>query len=179
MRVGLISDTHGWFDPALPRLFAGCDLIVHAGDVEGQEILHQLSAIAPVEAVRGNVDHGEHGRGLEPQRILDVGGVRLLVVHVLGAPARLEAPMQELVRQSRARLVVYGHSHVPAVEYIDGILYVNPGSAGPRRFKLPRSAGILEISKRVARVELFDLEAAVAVAERRLLGEPRVVMFGE
>lgn len=171
MRVGLVSDTHGRFDPALPRLFAGCDLILHAGDVVGLEILHQLRAIAPVEAVRGNVDQGELGRGLEEQRILELAGVRTLVVHALGKPGHLDAPMRELVRHSRASMVVFGHSHVPLAEQVEGVLYVNPGSAGPKRFKLPRSAGILEISVGLIRVELFDLETA----ELRALQEPREV----
>lgn len=159
MRVGLVSDTHGRFDPALPRLLDGCDLIVHAGDVVGREILHQLSAIAPVEAVRGNVDVGELGQGLQETLALRFGELPALVVHDVGKPDRPYREVLDALDAAHARIVIHGHSHVPAVKRVGDRLYVNPGSAGPKRFKLPRAAGWMEVEGRGVRVELFDLES--------------------
>ena len=152
MRVGLVSDTHGRFDAALPGLFQGCDLVVHAGDVVGQEILHQLGAIAPVEAVRGNCDTGALGAGLQEQRVLRLDGLTALVVH----DAR---NADQAVASAIAQLVIHGHSHVPGAGLKGGVLFVNPGSAGTRRCNLPRSAGRLTVHGRRVQVELLDLEA--------------------
>jgi putative phosphoesterase len=158
MIVGLVSDTHGRFDSALPRIFRGCDLIVHAGDVVGPEILHQLAALAPVKAVRGNCDVGELGAGLTETLVLRFGDWRALVVHDLGKPEHPSRGVRDAIAEAGARLVIHGHSHQPAAQVIDRVFYVNPGSAGPRRFRLPRCAGILVVEGKEARVELFDLD---------------------
>ena len=152
MRVGLVSDTHGRFDGSLPGLLAGCDLIVHAGDVVGQEILHQLAAIAPVQAVRGNCDTGALGAGLEDELVLRLGELTALVVHDAGN-------VEPAIEAAKAQVVIHGHSHLPGARMVGGVLFVNPGSAGPRRFKLHRSAGRLTIDGRRVQVEFFDLEA--------------------
>ena len=160
MIVGLVSDTHGRFDGALPRVFKGCDLIVHAGDVVGPEILHQLAALAPVKAVRGNCDTGELGVGLTETLHLRFGALHALVVHDLGKPEHLSREMAAAIADVGASIVIHGHSHQPSAEVVDGVLFVNPGSAGPRRFKLPRCAGLLVVEGHKVRVELFDLELA-------------------
>lgn len=158
MRLGLVSDTHGRFDAALPRLLEGSDLILHAGDVCGHEILHQLSSIAPVKAVRGNNDVGPFGVGLEETLLLHLGGLRAFLVHELLKPERPLPAVRAALAAQRPQLVVYGHSHQPAVRELGGILFVNPGSAGPRRFRLPRCAGTLELDGARVRVEVRDLD---------------------
>lgn len=152
MQVGLVSDTHGRFDEALPRLLSGCDLIVHAGDVVGQEILHQLAAIAPVEAVRGNCDTGALGIGLEDELRLTLGELTALVVH---DAARFErAPAS-----ARAQLVLHGHTHLRSARVFGGVLFVNPGAAGPRRFSEARTVARLTLHGREVSYEALDLEA--------------------
>jgi putative phosphoesterase len=158
MRLGLVADTHGHFDPALAKLFAGCDRVLHAGDVMGNEILALISCIAPVTAVRGNCDSAELGAGLPDEAVLSAEALTLYLVHAVGTSQWPKAPVREAIDRSQTNVVVYGHSHKPAIELIDQILYVNPGSAGPRRFDLPRSAGLLTVNRRHARVEVFDLE---------------------
>jgi hypothetical protein len=159
MRIGLLSDTHGRFDPALPRLFARCDRILHAGDVVGPEILHQLAALAPLTAVRGNNDVGAFGSGLEEVAVLRLEELKALVVHQIGRPDRMLDRASATVADEGADLVVFGHSHEPHVSLQAGRLFVNPGSAGPRRFKLPRVAGLALIERRRVRVELYDLDS--------------------
>ncbi|MGC4116323.1 MAG: metallophosphoesterase family protein [Myxococcales bacterium] len=152
MRVGLVSDTHGRFDEALPRLLAGCDLIVHAGDVVGQEILHQLATIAPVEAVRGNCDTGSNAVGLEDELRLAFGELAVLVLHDAG---RLESAPAS----ARAQIVVHGHSHLAGARLVDGVLFVNPGSAGPVRFSQPPTVARLVVDGRHIGFEVLDLRS--------------------
>jgi putative phosphoesterase len=141
--IGLISDTHGLLRPEVATVFAGVDLIVHAGDVGGRAILESLSAIAPVEAVSGNVDD-RFDPMLPRERTVPAGQLLLHVSHgdELGRPT----PEALLARYS-ADLLIYGHTHQP-LEYRapDGRLVVNPGAAGPRRFKLQPSVAILTIT---------------------------------
>lgn len=137
-RIGLISDTHGLLRPEALAFLAGCERIVHAGDVCEAGVLDALSRIAPVSAVRGNNDRGAWAEALPEVLELRFDGVPLLVVHDLKTLAIDPAA-------AGARVVVSGHSHRPSVDERGGVLYVNPGSAGPRRFKLPISAGELWI----------------------------------
>lgn len=135
-RIGLISDTHNLVRPEALAYLAGCDAIIHAGDICNQAVLDALTQIAPVTAVRGNNDVGEWAASLPTHAKLTVQQVTILVVHDIadvGADPRGEG----------IRVVITGHSHEPLISERDGVLYVNPGSAGPRRFKLPISAGIL------------------------------------
>ena len=134
VRIGLISDTHGLLRPQAKAFLAGCDHIVHAGDVCSADILVQLQAIAPLTAVRGNNDRGDWATRLPETAQLQIGGFRLWVIHDLAAMAL--DPVAAGVR-----VVVAGHSHQPTLTQRDGVSYVNPGSAGPRRFRLPISAG--------------------------------------
>jgi len=154
--VGLVSDTHDVFDPKLEALFAGCGLILHAGDITRQAVLDALSAIAPVRAVRGNNDFGPLAGDLPETAVVALGEMAALLVHDV-SPARPSPAALRALSRSGARLVVHGHSHRPATALQDGVLFVNPGSAGPRRFSLPRTAGLLTVSGRTARVALFDL----------------------
>ncbi|KQT08967.1 metallophosphoesterase family protein [Ramlibacter sp. Leaf400] len=137
-RVGLISDTHGLVRQSVLDYLRGSDLILHAGDILEGEILQQLAQIAPVTAVRGNNDWGPWADRLDETELLAVEGVAIFLVHDL-------SHLPRHARARAARVVVTGHSHKPLVQERDGVLFVNPGSAGPRRFKLPISAGELRI----------------------------------
>jgi putative phosphoesterase len=138
MRIGLISDTHGLLRPEAVAWLRGSDHIVHAGDIMGGQILEALRAIAPLTAVRGNNDFGAWADEVPETAALEVAGVSIFVLHDL-------AQLRTDPKRAGHRVVVAGHSHKPRVEERDGVLYVNPGSAGPRRFTLPISAGELRI----------------------------------
>ncbi len=157
MRVGLVSDTHGRFEPRLMDLFRGCDLILHAGDIVTRGTLDELAGIAPVHAVRGNNDHVAAFDDLPEIAVVPLGGVTALVVHQIGARTRLLPTVRRAVARSAARILIHGHSHRPGAAVDDGLLVVNPGSAGPRRFSLPRSAGVLDVEDSRAVVRLHDL----------------------
>jgi uncharacterized protein len=136
--IGLISDTHNLVRPEALQYLAGCDAILHAGDICNEAVLDALAAIAPVTAVRGNNDTGDWARALPTHVKLTIQQVTVLVVHdIADVPADL--------RGEGIGVVVTGHSHKPLISERDGVLFVNPGSAGPRRFKLPISAGKLVI----------------------------------
>jgi putative phosphoesterase len=137
-RVGLISDTHGLVRPEALAFLRGCDYLVHAGDICTPAVLEELAMLAPLTVVRGNNDRGAWADALPEQTSLEVDGIRVCVLHDLA---------QLLVEPVAAdmRVVVSGHSHKPSIAERDGVLYVNPGSAGPRRFKLPVSVAELII----------------------------------
>lgn len=137
-RIALVSDTHNLVRPELLRFIAGCDAIVHAGDICDAAVLDTLARTAPLTAVRGNNDRGVWADALPVQTTLDVGGVRLAIVHEL--PDLRGDP-----RTDGVAVVVSGHSHKPSLDTRDGVLYVNPGSAGPRRFRLPVTAAMLTV----------------------------------
>lgn len=133
-RIGILSDTHGLLRPEAVAFLRGADRVIHAGDICDPAILEALAAMAPLTAVRGNCDRGSWAAGLGELAFLEVGGVRILVVHDLTGLQRVPPGV---------RVVVSGHSHQPRVEEREGVLFVNPGSAGPRRFRLPVAAGEL------------------------------------
>ena len=135
-RIGLISDTHNLVRPEALQDLAGCDAIIHAGDICNQAVLDALAQIAPVTAVRGNNDIDDPVASLPTHVKLTVQQVTILVVHDI-------ADVGDDPRSEGTDVVVTGHSHKPAISERDGVLFVNPGSAGPRRFKLPISAGTL------------------------------------
>ncbi len=155
MRLGVVSDTHGRFDPALPGLLRGVDGIIHAGDIGGLEVIRALEAIAPVIAVEGNNDPG--GR-FPVERLERLGGRSVLVRHVFGERRQLRDAERALLARLRPDVVVFGHSHRPYRERLGSTLLFNPGSAGPRRFSLPRSVGLLRIGPRRvdARIVFLD-----------------------
>jgi putative phosphoesterase len=150
MRIGLISDTHNLLRPEARQALAGVTCILHGGDICGQEVLDELGAIAPVTAVRGNNDRGAWAEPLPQTRIVHVEHVRILVVHDLATLA-IDPAAEEI------DVVVSGHSHRPSIEKRGAVLYVNPGSAGPRRFRLPVSLGFLEVQGSDARAWLEEL----------------------
>jgi len=149
-RIGLISDTHGLLRPEATALLAGCSLIVHAGDIGGAGILERLRVIAPVTAVRGNNDLDEASQTLPLTEVFRVGRVGVLIVHD-------RATLGFALPASGIRVVVSGHSHKPCIEERDGILWVNPGSAGPRRFKLPVAIGELRVDAGGVTARVIDL----------------------
>jgi putative phosphoesterase len=150
MRIGLVSDTHGLLRPQAVAALRGSDRILHAGDIGGAEILHALADIAPLTAVRGNNDRGEWASGLAHTERIEVDGVAIFLIHDLA-----ELPLHR--EAAACAVVVSGHSHRPLSQRRDGVLFVNPGSAGPRRFKLPVSVGLLHLSDGQVRSELVEL----------------------
>jgi putative phosphoesterase len=148
--IGVISDTHGLLRPEALKALRGSQHIIHAGDVGALEILEDLSAIAPLTAVRGNVDKGAWAIRLPETDVLEVGGISIYVLHDV-------TKLDLKPKAAGFAVVVSGHSHVPKQETRDGILYFNPGSAGPRRFKLPVSIGRLIVEDEKIRGELINL----------------------
>ena len=138
MLVGIVSDTHGLVRPEALAALDGVDAIVHAGDVGAPEVLDALAAIAPVTAVRGNNDHGAWAAALPDTAVVDAAGARLFVLH--DAHGLAVDP-----RRDGYAAVVAGHSHRPSSFVRDGVLFLNPGSAGPRRFRLPISLARLRV----------------------------------
>jgi uncharacterized protein len=148
--LGVISDTHDLLRPEAVEAMRGSNRIIHAGDVGTPDILDALAQIAPVTAIRGNVDTEPWARTLPETEILEAGGVCIYILHDLG---RLDLKPEA----AGFRVVVYGHSHRPKIEEKAGVLYFNPGSAGPRRFHLPVSVGTLTIEAGHVRAELIEL----------------------
>lgn len=151
MRVGLISDTHGLLRPEALDFLRGSDHIIHAGDITGPEILPPLAAIAPLTVVRGNNDRGAWARELPETAILRLGQLAIYVIHDLK-----ELPLDPA--REGMHVVVAGHSHKPSSSERGGVLYVNPGSAGRRRFTLPISVGELLVEGRQVTARLVTLD---------------------
>ena len=149
--LGVISDTHGLLRPEALEALRGSDRILHAGDVGAPEILEALVQIAPVTAIRGNVDTGAWARSLPTTEVVEAGAVRIYMLHDLG---QLDLKPEA----AGFRVVIYGHSHRPKREEKNGVLYFNPGSAGPRRFHLPVSVGRLTIAAGKVQAELVELK---------------------
>jgi putative phosphoesterase len=154
LTVGVISDTHGLVRPEAVAALRGSDVILHAGDIGGSHVLQELGELAPVIPVRGNVDGG-WARLLPERRILDLGGVAVLILHDR-ALVGLDPFLAEAA-SAAGFIVVFGHSHQPLAEKRKGVLWFNPGSAGPRRFKLPVSVGHLVIEDGRVRHRLLML----------------------
>ena len=150
LRVGIISDTHGLLRPEARAFLVGCDYIIHGGDVGGSEILEELALMAPLIAVRGNNDTQPWAARLRPTELIRLGSVFVYVIHNL-------AELDIDPGAAGVKIVVSGHSHQPKVEEREGILYVNPGSCGPRRFKLPVSAGEITVSGSAVKARIVDL----------------------
>jgi putative phosphoesterase len=150
-KIGLISDTHGLLRKEALDALRGSDLIIHAGDVGDAKILEVLRRIAPVVAVRGNVDTAEWAKTLPETAVAEVGSVRIYVLHDSNA-LDLDA------KTAGFDIVVSGHSHKPGRSERNGVMYINPGSAGPRRFRLPITVARLDLGVTPWRVEFVDLE---------------------
>src|SRR5262249_32372796 len=147
--IGAISDTHGLLRPQALAALAGCDPIIHAGDVGSPDVLARLGALAPVHAVRGNVDHGAWSANLPVTQRIEIDGFRIYVLHIL---AELDPQAADKVDA-----VIYGHSHLPKIETKNGTLFFNPGSAGPRRFGLPITVGLVSAAHGTLRAEIVEL----------------------
>jgi hypothetical protein len=156
VRLGLIADTHGLFDRAILREFAGVARILHAGDIGDRSVLRRLEAIAPVTAVSGNVD-GYDESGLPVETVLELAGLRVAIRHVLYEGGKLTKEGRAFLDRVKPDLCVFGHTHQPRIERLGGTLLVNPGSAGPRRFRLPRGIGLVTIEGGIATPVLIAL----------------------
>jgi putative phosphoesterase len=148
--IGVIADTHGLLRPQALRALAGVELIIHAGDIGNPEVLTGLERIAPVQAVRGNVDRGDWAAPLPRTLVVEVGGLHLYVLHELFS-LDLDPAAAGLAA------VIFGHSHSPHLERKDGVLYLNPGSAGPRRFTWPVTLALLRVQNNGLISEFIDL----------------------
>lgn len=143
MQIGVISDTHNFFDPAIPTVFAGVAHILHAGDIGSPGILQDLQKIAPVTAVGGNTDDAAFD--FELTALVDLAAKKFLVHHIVN-PRELSDTVALRIRRERPDVVVFGHTHKPFSQNIDGVLFFNPGYAGKSRFGMERSVAILDCS---------------------------------
>jgi uncharacterized protein len=150
-RVGLISDTHGLLRPEAVAFLRGSHFIVHGGDIGRAGVLEELAALAPVTAVRGNNDKAPWAGAVQETEVLQVGAVLIYVVHDI-------ATLDLDPVAAGFQVVVSGHSHRPSVTQREGVLYVNPGSSGPRRFKLPVSVGELMIVEKSVSARVVELD---------------------
>jgi uncharacterized protein len=148
--IGVISDTHGLIRPEVIGAFKGVGLILHAGDIGGLEVLEALREISPVRAIRGNNDRGDWARGLKETEVVDVDGIWLYLLHNVK-----ELTVNPIGEGFKA--VISGHSHRPSIEEKEGVLFINPGSAGPRRFNLPVSVGFIRVEKKRLKAEIREL----------------------
>lgn len=145
LTVGVLSDTHGHLYPEVQNALEGVDYIIHAGDVGSPEVLTGLRAIAPVTAVRGNCDYDAWAQMLPIHAEIELGSVRIIVGHIASHLRPILEAQEGSRNAGRFGVVITGHTHVPAIENRDGTLYLNPGSAGPRRFNRPRTVARLSI----------------------------------
>lgn len=153
LRVGLISDTHGLLRAEARAFLTGCDYIIHGGDIGGAAILQDLEALAPLIAVRGNNDHERWADDLRDTELIRIGSVFVYVIHDL-------AQIDIDPGSAGVRVVVSGHSHKPEIKEQSGILYVNPGSCGPRRFRLPVSVGEIMVAGTSVSARTVELKVA-------------------
>jgi uncharacterized protein len=149
--VGIISDTHGLLRPEALDALRGSDLIIHAGDVGNPEIIEELRRVAPTFVVRGNIDKGHWAGALPMTEVVEVGERLFYVLHDI-AQLDLDPAAADFAA------VVFGHSHVPSIETRDGVLFLNPGSAGPRRFKLPIAVARVGVARNRLRPEILTLQ---------------------
>ena len=154
MQIGVISDTHNFFDPAISALFAGVEHILHAGDIGSPQILLDLQQIAPVTAVCGNTD--EPGFDYKLTQVIELAGRKFLLHHIVN-PRELTDSLRRRICAERADAVVFGHTHKPFCQILGGVLYFNPGYAGKSRFGMERSVAILDCAGREIRPRYLRL----------------------
>ena len=145
IRIGVITDTHGLFDPAIRRHFRGVDHILHAGDIGDRSVIEQLEQIAPVTAVSGNVD--DEQSGYPSEAVIELAGRRIAIRHILYESGKLTKDGRAFLDREQPDICVFGHTHQSKTEWFGKTLLFNPGSAGPKRFSLPRGIGRLTILK--------------------------------
>lgn len=149
IRIGVISDTHGLLRPEAISALQGSDRIFHAGDIGDREILGRLAEIAPVTVIRGNVDRAAWCRALPETEAVEVGDIWIYMLHDISKLDLKPAP--------EFKVVIYGHSHIPKQETKNGVLFFNPGSAGPRRFKLPVTVGRITVKNGLVQAEIVRI----------------------
>ncbi len=149
--IGVISDTHGHLDSVVKKFFKGVDAIVHAGDIGKPEILDTLQSIAPVKAVRGNMDRGAWTSELPPFAIVDIGNIQLYVLHDI---YKLDLDPQS----AGLSAVISGHTHKPSLKKIDGVLYINPGSASQPRYNFPATIALIRLGNRRIDARIIELK---------------------
>lgn len=149
IRIGVLADTHGLFDPAIPKYFRNVNHIIHAGDIGKRSVVEQLEAIAPVTVVSGNVDGYEQG-GFPPETVITLASRKIAVRHVVFEAGKLTKEGRAFLDRTRPDICIFGHTHQPKNEWLGDTLLFNPGSAGPKRFKLPRMLGLLTIGVRLS-----------------------------
>ena len=159
-RIGLISDTHVLLLPEAMTILRGSDLIIHGGDIGQAGVLEELASLAPVTAVRGNNDHGPWAERVPETAMLEIGEVFIFVLHNIA-----ELDLDPVT--AGFQVVVSGHSHRPSVEQRDGVLYVNPGSSGPRRFKLPVAVAELVVAGKSVRARVVELDVGELLNVKR------------
>ena len=155
MIIGVISDTHGRFDRSIVSIFEGVDAIIHAGDIGKLEVIDRLEEIAPVFAVEGNNDSF---RRFPVERLEELAGRHVIIRHIFGELHQLKQSDRKMVERIQPDVVVFGHSHRPYQQMLGRTLLFNPGSAGPRRFSLPRTVGILSLTRTGAEAEIRNLD---------------------
>ena len=164
--MGVLSDTHGRLDSAILDLFAGCDYIIHAGDVGDWTIVERLHAVAPVTAVRGNCDDSGDLARLPATATVILGDVTVLVIHDLLMVEVLGATAFAAIRAAGRGVVVSGHTHLAAINRENGVLFLNPGSASLRRYEAPRSVALLRIGEGECAAEIHELRRGVSGGKR-------------
>jgi hypothetical protein len=161
LRIGVITDTHGLYDPAVERHFAAVKEILHAGDIGDEAVIRRLQRLAPVTAVSGNVDEYE-ASGFPRRLVLRRGGLRIALCHVLYEKGKMTPEAAAWLDREQPEVCVFGHSHRPTLGWHGRTMLFNPGSAGPRRFSLPRGIGILTVKAGKTTPTLIRLSGRVA-----------------
>ena len=157
MRIGVVSDTHGYLNPQVLRLLEGVAHILHAGDIGGQDVIRGLEAVAPVTAVRGNNDRSGATAAYPVERVVAFEDKKLLVTHQVKLPKGAGDLLPEAFRDRGLHAVIFGHSHIACQEWRQGVLFFNPGAAGKRRFRTVPSVGILDVDEKGIRPVVIPL----------------------
>jgi len=160
-RIGLVSDTHGILDKKVEHILQGVSHIVHAGDIGTEKVLERLKRISSVTAVAGNTDTGELAC-LPEFAMVELCGIRIFTTHILGRSAGMKSDVLEAIRASKPDVVVYGHTHIHVAEKTGGIIFVNPGGAGPKRFHYPRTVADIAVTEGLLMVNFYDLDGKEA-----------------
>ena len=171
IRIGVIADTHGLYDPAIEGWFAGVAEILHAGDIGHRDVIQRLQKIAPVVAASGNIDDYEKS-GFPRRVIIRRGRIKIAICHVLYEKGQLTKDAEWWLDREQPAVCVFGHSHRPIIEHHGHMILFNPGSAGPRRFSLPRGVGLLTITEGKVMPRLIRLSDRVNHQSGRRLQEP-------
>ena len=157
MRVGVISDTHGYLDDRALALLQGVDHLLHAGDIGDDGLIRELACLAPMTVVRGNVDRDGPAAEYPEEQVVELAGRRIYLTHQVKLPRRTDDPQLARFRDSGYDIVVFGHSHIAYQQWWERVLLFNPGAAGKRRFKVVPSVGILYLESDEVRAEVLEL----------------------